>query len=298
MAGIKLLEEVYKMVRKCVYDDLNQMIELAFRKNNDASHFSEFCPCKRDKIQEEFTEELNSKDNIYVGYFEQDVLKGLLFCYINNEINNADCGGPFVDGDFNKISKEMFEYMKSLLSPSIRYTFYFGKRNAECISFMESIEAENQGNEFQLQLKKENYKKIVSSIQVNVLPAEYTNQFIKLHDTIWPNVYISGKGIIKSIGADRQIFCAINDSKLIGYSVLKTYKNSQNVTAEVISVDENYRHKGYGRALLNKLLEVALSNATVKTVDLIVDKVNENALALYYSMGFEPYIENCCYIAK
>lgn len=130
------------------------------------------------------------------------------------------------------------------------------------------------------------------------MPDEYTNQFIKLHDTIFPGVYISGKGIIQSIGADRQIFCAIKDSKLIGYSVLKTYKNSQNVTAEVISVDENYRHKGYGRALLNKLLEAALSDATIKTVNLIVDKVNKNALALYYSMGFELYIENCCYIAK
>lgn len=298
MLGIKLLKEVDKMIRKCVYDDLNQMIELAFWKNNDDSHFSAFCPCKRDKIQEEFAEELNSKEHIYVGYFEKDVLKGLIFCYIDNDRNNADCGGPFVDGDFSKISKEMFEYMKSLVNSPIKYTFYFGKSNAECISFMELIRAENQGNEFQLKLKRENYKKIVSSIHVDVLPVEYTNQLIKLNDTVFPEGYISGNGIIQSIGVDRQIFCAIKDSKLIGYSVLKTYKNSQNVTAEIISVDENHRHKGYGRALLNKLLEVALSNDSIKTVNLIVDKVNENALALYYSMGFELYIENCCYIVK
>lgn len=286
------------MVRKCMINDLDQMIELAYRKNNEASHYSAFCYSKREKIQKEFSQGLNSEDYICVGYFENNELKGLLCCFIDGERNNADCSGPFVDGDFNKISEEMFEYIKSLASPSMNFTFYFGKKNTECASFMELIGAENQGNEYQLELKRLNYKKFESPIHTSILPIEYKNQFIRMHDTIFPDVYISGKGIVSSIGIDRQVFCIIENYKLIGYSVLKTYENSRKATAEIISVDEKHRHKGYGRALLNKLLEVALSNNSIESINLIVDKVNENALMLYYSVGFEMSIENCCYITK
>lgn len=286
------------MVRKCTADDLNQMIELAYKKNNEPTHYSAFCYKSHEQIEKDFHEGLNSKNNVYVGYFENDILKGMLCCFIDEEKNNADCCGPFVNGDFSKISKEMLDYMKSLVTPSMNYKFFFGKSNIECASFMELINAENQGNEFQLILKRKNYKKAASSIQVNLLPTEYTNEFIKLHDSIFPGIYVSGKDIIKSRGFGREIYCVIENSKLIGYSVLQTYDDPKKATAEVISVHENYRHKGYGRALLNKILEVALSNNSTETIHLIVDKVNKNAFDLYYSMGFELLVENCCYIAK
>jgi ribosomal protein S18 acetylase RimI-like enzyme len=285
-----------EMIIKCSSDDLKQMIELAFQKNNEPSHFSAFCPLKKERIKNEFMEGINSDDTFYAGVFENGILKGLMGCYVDMERRNTDCSGPFIEGDFLRNSKAMYDYARSFADSSMKYTFYFGKNNTDCIHLMELIQAENQGNEYQLIIKRENYRKLSTPIPVEVLPSGYTDRLAALHDTIFPDVYISGKGIVKSLGKDREVFCAMEESRLIAYSVLKTYDNSLSATAEIIGVDKDYRHRGYGRAVLNKLLEETFKNSSVEKIDLIVDKINENALGLYYSMGFELLQENCCYI--
>ncbi|HEX3078115.1 MAG TPA: GNAT family N-acetyltransferase [Lachnospiraceae bacterium] len=283
------------MVRLCTKNDYEQMVDLAYRKNNDPTHFSAFFPRRRDSIERELTFGLESFDHILIGNFQDGTLNGLLSFYIDKDKNNTDCAGPFIDGDFLPVAKAMLDYGKSMLSSSMRYTFYFGRMNQECIEFMKINDACDQGNEYQLILKRDSYIKLSSTIHVDVLPAEYSKNFIQLHDMIFPGIYISGTEIIQSIGKDRKVFCIIEDEKLLGYSVLKIYENSKSSTAEIIAVHEEYRHQGYGRLLLNRVIEEALSDSSIETVDLIVDKINRNALSLYYAVGFELKEEMCNY---
>lgn len=286
------------MIRACEAKDLEQMIELAYRKNNDETHYSAFCCCQKEHIREEFTENINGEHCRYIGYFEGDKLIGLLCGFIDFERNSMDCAGPFVDGDFHKLSSEMFEHLKALGPQGMKYIFYFGKKNIECTTFLKQIEAENQGDEFQLYISREGFKKLDSIVRIVELPKEYEERFSQLHDTIFPEVYISGKGILQSLGIDRQVFVALDGEEIIGYSVLQTHKDSREATAEIIGVAKPYRRRGYGRAVLNYLLEVAFQDPQIDSVNLIVDQINENALTLYTSVGFELRKVNCNYLIK
>lgn len=189
---------------------------------------------------------------------------------MDEEKQTADCVGPFVEGDFCKIAKEMLDYAKALYKQSLCIYFFFDKRNIECIAFMDLICAENKGDESILTLKRDNYKKQEFNISVEKLISEYEDQLIELHDSIFPDVYVSGKDIIQSTGINRQVFCIIENGHLCGYSVLKTPSVGIKATAEVIAVDENFRSKGYGKALLNALIKESFSHSGIDEIDLVV----------------------------
>ena len=283
------------MVRLCTAADIDQMVELAYRKNNEEAHYSAFCYTRRDKIEEEFTGSIASEDCILIGYFSGNTLQGLLTGFIDYDRRSVDCSGPFAEGDFNEISKQMFDLMKSQLPAPMKYIYYFGSKNEDCLSFLQMIGAKDQGNEYILYLQREQFIPFKAPVQAVPLQTEQQEQFIKLHDAIFPEVYISGKGIIKSLGADRQVLCIMEGLEIIAYSVLKTYKRHNKATAEIVAVAEKHRHRGYGRIVLNQLVQKALEDKTIDAVDLVVDKVNENALSLYLSMGFKVERENYSY---
>lgn len=136
-------------------------------------------------------------------------------------------------------------------------------------------------------------------MEINNLDRAYYNQFIQLHDFIFPGVYISGKDIIEDIiNKNIFVFSIIEEGRLIAYSVLRLYESSKTAIAEIIGVDEEYRGKGYGKSILNYLIEYSFSNNDIEKIELIVDEDNEAAISLYKSLGFVIDAENCCYIAK
>ena len=163
---------------------------------------------------------------------------------------------------------------------------------------MNLINAENKGNECILILKRENFTEKECGTQVVFFTPEYKVEFMKMHDHIFPGVYVSSKDILDSLGNKRSLYCAIENDALLGYAVLKYTKDSSAVTVEIIGVDEKYRGKGYGKALLNEVLKQAFSDHSIKTVNLVVENLNTNAMSLYYSFGFELDVENYSYSAR
>lgn len=288
-----------RMIRTCTIDDIQQILDLAFAKNNQPEHNSAYCYKEYNSIKQDFLQIIESKGNAVIGYFEEKTLIGVMGVYVDEEKHTADCCGPFVVvDDFVGISKLLFDYVKNHFNHSLQYNFFFDIRNKDCIAFMNTICAENQGNECCLTLKRENYRKEDFVVNVVPLPAEYTNSFVNLHDSIFPNVYVSGADIINSIEGSRKVFCVIENGMLIGYSVLKRTLNSPRATAEIIAVYEKQRRNGYGRVLLNELAKQAFYDEAVELIHLVVESINTNAVNLYYAFGFELDVENCFYCVK
>ncbi|MBW4828448.1 MAG: GNAT family N-acetyltransferase [Clostridiaceae bacterium] len=289
------------MIRECTNSDLDQMVELAFQLNNQIDHYSAFCPISRKSIRMEFETAIDSKQHMIVGSFRDNKLTGLLNCYFDIEKKNADCSGPFIDStteDYLSFAKQLFDFINRHVDVEMKYTFFFSKENMECRNFLESINADRKVNEYELLLKKESFMPYPNTVEINNLNETYYNQFIQLHDFIFPNIYVSGKDIVEDINKNRFVFSIIDDNKLIAYSVLRLYKNSKIATAEIIGVDEKYRGKGYGKAILNHLLEFSFQKNVIEEIELIVDGDNDTAISLYQSLGFIIKAENCCYIAK
>lgn len=79
-------------------------------------------------------------------------------------------------------------------------------------------------------------------------------------------------------------YVLIEDDKIIGYSSM--WKLFENADITNIAVKEEYRNKGYGKLLLETLLNECKRQDT-EYVHLEVRVSNENAISLYKSYGFE-----------
>jgi len=83
-------------------------------------------------------------------------------------------------------------------------------------------------------------------------------------------------------------FFAFDDSRLIGWCDLRlTRRESASHRAELgMGVKKEYRGKGVGRAMLEKLIKAA-GDLSLEKLELVVIADNEPAIQLYKSVGFK-----------
>lgn len=282
------------MIKKCTLNDLKPLTELAYKLNNEECHNSAFCSLTYESIEKEFKFIL-SEDAAHSIFDIEDKLIGMLGLFMGEEGDRIDCIGPFTDYDYDTISLQLFQTAWESFTDSCTFVFYFNSKNEECLRLMQTIEATNNGNEMRLCLDRKEFKECDGLSKVIPLPESLKEDFIKLHDKVFPDIYISGKGIINTLGNGREVYCIINDEILVAYGILETFTSGNTVFAEIIAVDENNRRKGYGRAIVNELIKQGFKNSLITNVDLIVDNVNSNAISLYTSFGFKVKVENLHY---
>ncbi|BCK01149.1 GNAT family N-acetyltransferase [Anaerocolumna chitinilytica] len=281
-------------IRKCEMKELETLSEFVFRINNRKEHSSTFCSKNPETIRKEIEESITSDSAI--SCWQGERLIGILSCYIDEEKNNGDCNlliEPAVLYDV--VAKNLFDALHGQFPSSIRYTFFFPKENKQCAEFLQRLGARKEVNEYALILKRKNRKDIFNLENIKELAPERYPQFVELHDSIFPGVYISGKDIIEDIGKRHFIYSLVEKEQLLAYSVLRV-DNQKHVTAEIVAVRSGFRNKGYGRAVLAYLIDKAFTDFEAEYVELIVDGDNENAIHLYLDMGFDIKSENCCYI--
>lgn len=52
---------------------------------------------------------------------------------------------------------------------------------------------------------------------------KYADFLIRLHDKTCPDIYVTGKEIIATVGKTREFFCALDENgEFVGYGVLKS----------------------------------------------------------------------------
>lgn len=282
------------MIRICDINYLTQCVEIAFERNNLPQSNCAYCPNLKENIRKDFEFIINDADCLMVGYFIDGKLTGFLGCFMNPENNWVDCVGPYFENGWNHThAKDMFLFAKASLSKAARFNFYFHVMNQNCHRLMESLSAQRQDNEYILLLNKKDYKPQQINSRVERYSSNYEAELIRLHDNTFPDVYVTGKDIIASIGKTREAFCAFDErGAFAGYGVLKYDDDSGHLTAELFAVKKEKRGKGYGWALLNTVVDSAFNRHYGNIVDLVVDKLNANARELYYACGFKLAVEN------
>lgn len=85
------------------------------------------------------------------------------------------------------------------------------------------------------------------------------------------------------------------NGKLIAWGCYRTKWKDDNLTQEgtyeisSVVVDSNFRRKGIGKALLNKIIDEIKNNQEFKNIYLTVSPLNLGALLLYLKNGFLIY---------
>lgn len=280
-------------VNNSVRKDIDELSQFAYRINGMIEHSSTFCSKNLDSIYRDFDTNISSHSTVECRQGNQ--LIGVLDCYIDDEKSNIDCSLLIEPGVcYEDIARRLFDLIRKQFSPSMKYTFFFPKENINCSDFLDKIGAHREVNEYGLLLKRGSEKLFPNSFTVIDLPGEQHTQFVELHDNVFPGIYISGKNIVNDIGKKHFVFTIIDNGQIIAYSVLRL-DGGKNATAELVAVREDFRHKGYGRAILSHLITQAHENYGIDCIQLIVDGDNENAIHLYLELGFVLESENCCY---
>ncbi len=285
------------MIKKCTLKDLKQLTELAYKINNEEHHNSAFCCLDYESIEKDFSYMLSEDvEHSIIGYYIEDKLIGMIGLFLGEVGDRVDCVGPFVYSDYDSIAPKLVQAAEEAYSDSQNLVFYFNSKNEDCLRLMHTIGAMDHGNEMRLSLMRKDFTMRDDLEKVIPLPDEYKAELTQLHDLICPGMYISGNGIVKSLGHDREAYCIIKNDKLIAYGILQTFSSGTSVIAEIIAVEESHRGIGYGRAIVNELIRQAFKNSLITNVDLIVDNVNSKAISLYSSFGFKLKVENFNYI--
>ena len=288
------------MIIELSSDHLQKCVEIAFLRNNQPESNSAYCPKSKKSIYDDFSFIMDSSDSILLGFFDNDVVIGVLGCFVNLDNNWVDFSGPFFKNEWNQEdAKAMVAYAKSKLSKAVRFNFYFDTRNVNFHYLMESLSAERNDNEYILLLNKIDYKPQQVEHNIIAYNSDFADNVIKLKNDTWSDSYITDNDLLNSINKDRDIFCALDENGVfVGYGILKRYKDSNCITAEAFAVAEYARGKGYGWALLNTVVDCAFKKYNANIVDLVVDRLNTHASDLYYSCGFKLDIENASYCVK
>lgn len=293
--NIKLRNDDYH-ISNCSIENMEEIIEFIYTLNNRVESSSNFCPRSKEYIKKEILNGIT--DNSIFICWEKNKVLGIINYYLDEIRNNADCT-LLIDSqscDYNVVADILFKKVKNINNIDTKFTFFFPKENINCSKFLESINAKREVNEYGLIMNKDDVKSKKTKFNVGELSIDYYEQFKNIHNQIFPDVYISGTDIISDTGNKYYVYSIVEDEDLIAYSVLRL-NGEKSATAEVIAVREDFRGKGYGKAVINYLIDKAFNYFNISKIDLIVDADNEKAIKLYLDLGFSIEHENRCYIA-
>ena len=214
----------------------------------------------------------NKPAHTVLGVFEEGRITGL-FAFLEEEDESYL---EMLEGLSRRRNayEEMLAYLKAEYA-GYQADFVFNPKNSLLYGLLKAENTEFDTEQMKMVLEKEvPYQGGGRQIQLYSPP--YREQYASMHNN---NRYWTGDKVLEAPERFRVIL-AVEDGEAVGY-IDVTYTYDENEPFDVF-VKEEYRKKGYGKAMLAKAIELNRPHGMALQVD--VD--NAAAIALYKSMGF------------
>lgn len=170
--------------------------------------------------------------------------------------------------------------MKNKAHLDTKFHGFPNKSNNLCAEFYKSKGMIMKGNHVVLECDLAD----MSSVGYNLLEIDDYNEFVSLHDDIFPSTYYSGKDIISMLDEDNAVIVKKVDNNLVGYAFVNI-DSSLDGNIEFIGVKSENRREGHGITLMNMVLSWFKEKGSGKLI-LCVDSKNDKAISLYKKKGF------------
>lgn len=238
--------------------------------NNDPD-FSDPMLSGREQIQCNLLDAPNRPSHQLWGIFEKEELTGLFSFLILEEESYVEMLAGLSRS--RKAYEEMFSYLKENYR-GFQADFVYNPHNYLLHELLCKEKTEFETEQQKMELKKDVFYQ--SAHQITLYSPEYREQYCSMHSK---DGYWTAEKVIDA--QDRfRIILAIADHEVAGY-IDVTHKYEENEPYDVF-VKEEYRRKGYGKAMLAKAIELNKP----KDMMLLVDVDKTAAIAMYESLGF------------
>ena len=238
---------------------------------NSIPNFSDPMLSSKEQIQCNLLDAPNKPMHQVWGIFEKEEIVGLfVFLILEDESYIEMLVGL---SRVLKAYEEMLAFLKEKYK-GYRVDFVYNPDNHLLHNLLQNEQAEFEAEQQKMLLKEAvSYK---SNHQIELYSPKYKEQYISIHSN---DGYWTADKVIDA--SDRfRIILAIENNEVVGYTDV-TYKFDENEPYDIF-VKEEYRNKGYGKAMLAKAVELNKS----KDMMLLVDVDNSAAITLFESLGF------------
>jgi len=230
-----------------------------------------------------------SSEICFVMAFQDDQLIGVLGSELGKELGRGWMRGPFIienTDDWNTITSALLQGLLDILPSTIH----------RLDSFLNI--ANKRGNDFYLSHDFHQLRLVhvyvtttpenpfIRTNTCETLKSQQAQNFIALHQAIFPQTYATGQRILDKLGDNQQVFVYTRGSEIFGYLYATIEVDSGNGSVEFVGVREDARGQGIGRQLLQTALQWFFEVKKVSQATLVVNDDLTNARSLYESVGF------------
>ena len=266
--------------------DIDKLSRMIYEMNHTHESYSGFMSKKLSSIAKEMASTIASKSII-----TDEDYRGVISYYVNDETQSVDIAGPYVKDFDLKLGTELVIYVMDLHA-KYQLNFFFDRQSKFYTSLMERFNASYQGNETILSLQKSDFKCIKHDLNINLIKDNEKTYIQGMHDTIFPNVYLTSLELIKE-EENKSLYVLHDDEKPIGYALIKLMKDQ--AFLEIFAVDKSYRGQGLGKQFISSIIKQTFDHEYITNVFLVVDDLNDIAYRLYEKIGFKIQDENVSY---
>lgn len=274
-------------ITRCTDERMEEMVAFITRMNEDPQHHIAYFGAGEADIRASLSENtLPLTDSFFLAYRGSKLI-GVFGLDVNPEIGRAWLLGPLVDDvNWHQTADMLFAEIQKIIPADIhQYDLYFDEKNENLHAF-----AGRHGFNFHADsaiyfVTRASYPQIVVDKSLIVPYDEsYFEQFAALHDKTFPNTYYTAKQIIEKLDADRRLFIAAENGKLLGYNFYKLEDGFGYI--DFLGVDESARRHGVASALLASSLDWMLAQPSISRVNLTMNTDRLPAKNLYAKFGF------------
>lgn len=276
------------MIQRAKHADLTKLTELVSTYQLDRE-YSGYMRLDRTHIQKDLETAIANQCVLMVWHKEQ---QGALIGHCDKKRAVCDLAGPYVHNHNLELGIALIKHWIALYPEVYVHQFFFNRHSSYYQTIMDNLNAHFQGYESILRLDRKAFVSQPKDARVTPMHPRQKEAVEQLHTTIFPNAYLDAQ-TLTAIKKDQTVYVICEDTKVIGYGLMKIHGSQASL--EVFAIAEAYRGKQLSKPLIQTMIHETLQDTRIKTVQLVVENINDVALNLYRRIGFTLYRENSSY---
>lgn len=267
-------------------ENLEKIAEFMAVMNMRKENHIGYCGDNKEEILGTLQEDFLSNKSLMFLSDEKEIV-AVLGVDLDIENKTAEIHGPFVDEKYGvNLALKLWNNILPLIPNKInKANIFFNYKNSLAMEFANSLNFNFKSNEFVLSLNREDRIENLSD-GVRILKDDEKEEFIKLHDNIFPNTYYSGEMIVNKINSKNKVYIYKDKDEIQGYVYVEVHPEAQQGNIEYLGVNPNFRGRGLGVSLLSMAIDFVFSHDVIMEIILCVNCDNE-AIKLYEKCGFK-----------